>query len=165
MRSPLRRSQARKSRTPLDIAVVLLLILAIWTSYKYAPTLLPRTDLSLKPVAGCDLNRQACSVDIPDGGRIELTITPHPIPVSKPLRVSVETFFMTANKIEIDLTGENMNMGYNRWPLRSDGKDHYIGEATIPICITGRMAWRATLIVETDRQRIAIPYVFEAPVH
>jgi hypothetical protein len=25
------------------------------------------------------------------------------------------------------------------------------------------MLWRATLVVETDRQRIAVPFTFEAP--
>lgn len=164
MRSLHRPSQARKARILVDTSIVLLLILVVWAGYKYAPRLLPKTDFALTPAAGCNLNWQSCSVDNPDGGRIELNISPHPIPLAKTLNVSTRVTGLVANRIEIDLSGENMNMGYNRWPLKSDGSGNYLGEATIPICITGRMTWRATLIVETDRQRIAIPFLFDAPV-
>ncbi|MBK8746044.1 hypothetical protein [Propionivibrio sp.] len=164
MRS-LRRRVARRARILLDLSIVLLLVLVVLVGYRYAPRLLPTTDLTLAPVTDCDLNKQSCSVGIPAGGRIELNISPHPIPVSKPLHVSARIAGFSANRIEIDLSGENMNMGYNRWPLIHDGNDAYLGDATLPVCITGRMIWRATLIVETDRQRMAIPFLFEAPVH
>ena len=100
---------------------------------------------------------------MPGGGRIELSITPHPIRVLKPLQVNATMTGIAVNKVEIDFSGVNMNMGYNRQVLVSDGNGHYAGETMLPVCITGRMAWRLSLIIETDRQRIAVPFVFETP--
>jgi hypothetical protein len=71
---------------------------------------------------------------------------------------------LTARQVEIDFSGVTMNMGYNRQPLLAETPDRYAGDATIPVCVTGRMQWLATLMVETDRQRIAVPFHFEAPV-
>jgi hypothetical protein len=31
----------------------------------------------------------------------------------------------------------------------------------LPVCVSGTMAWVATVIVETSGQRIAVPYRFE----
>jgi hypothetical protein len=63
--------------------------------------------------------------------------------------------------VEVDFSGETMNMGYNRSELTSSGPGHYTGEASLPVCVSGTMAWVATVIVETSGQRIAVPYRFE----
>ena len=147
----------------IDLSLFLALIIAAALGYKYSFLLLPRADLNLAPVAGCDLHTQACPVDMPGGGRIELSITPHPIRVLKPLQVNATMTGIAVNKVEIDFSGVDMNMGYNRQVLVSDGNGHYAGETMLPVCITDRMAWRLSLIIETDRQRIAVPFVFETP--
>lgn len=147
----------------VDFSLFLALVIAAALGYKYSSLLLPTADLNLTPVTGCDLHTQACAVDVPGGGRVELNITPHPIRILKPLQVSATMTGIAANKVEIDFSGVNMNMGYNRQALMSDGDGRYTGETMLPVCITGRMVWRVSLIVETDRQRIAVPFVFETP--
>ena len=132
--------------------------------YKISPLLLAKADLTITPAAGCELNTQACGAELPGGGRIELSIAPRPIPVVKPLQISVKTSGIAAEKIEIDFSGLSMNMGYNRQTLLADGQGRYTGGAMLPVCITGRMVWQATLIVDSGRQRIAVPYLFEAPM-
>ena len=148
----------------VDLAIILALAIVAVVGYKYSPLLLPKADLTLAPVAGCVLQKQACHAEVPGGGRIELDIAPRPIPVIRPMRVAVAISGLTANQVEIDFTGVTMNMGLNRQTLAANGNGGFTGEATIPVCITGRMAWRATLVVETDRQRIAVPFLFEAPL-
>jgi hypothetical protein len=147
----------------IDIAIILALALIAVVGYKYSPLLLPKADLTLTPTEGCDLNQQTCHADMPGGGRIELAITPHPIPVIQPLQVTATIVGATPNKVELDLQGVVMNMGFNRLTLLPAGNGRYTGAATIPVCVTGRMLWRATLMLETDRQRIAVPFLFEAP--
>lgn len=132
--------------------------------YHYSPLLLPKADLTLTPAADCDLNRSACQVSMPDGGRIELAITPRPVAVVKPFRVTAIMSGLTAHQVEIDFSGVTMNMGYNRQPLLAEAPGRFGGEATIPVCVTGRMQWLATLMIETDSQRIAVPFRFEAPI-
>lgn len=147
-----------------DLAIILALAIVAVVGYKYSPLLLPKADLTLAPVDGCDLHREACHAEVPGGGRIELSIAPRPIPVIRPMRVSAFISGLAANKVDIDFAGVTMNMGLNRQTLSAGDNGRYSGEATLPVCITGRMAWRATLMVETDRQRIAIPFLFEAPL-
>lgn len=147
----------------VDLAILLALALIAVVGYKLSPLLLPKADLTLAPAAGCDLNERPCRAEVPGGGFIELSLTPRPIPVVHPMRVAVTLGGIDALKAEIDFAGVGMNMGYNRVALAAAG-GYYAGEATIPVCITGRMAWRATLMIETGSQRIAVPFAFEAPL-
>jgi hypothetical protein len=147
----------------IDIAIIVALALIAVVGYKYSPLLLPKADLTLTPTEGCDLNQQTCHTDMPGGGRIELAIAPHPVPVIQPLQVTATIVGATPNKVELDFQGVVMEMGFNRLTLLPAGNGRYTGATTIPVCVTGRMLWRATLMLETDRQRIAVPFLFEAP--
>lgn len=147
----------------VDIAILLALALIAIVGYKLSPIVLPKADLTVTP-AGCDLHRDACHADLPGGGRVELSIAPRPIPVVKPLTVTATISGMAADKVEIDFAGVTMNMGLNRPTLQATGEGRYSGEATLPVCVSGRMGWRATLMVESGRQRIAVPFLFEAPI-
>lgn len=147
----------------VDVAIIAALALIAILGYLYSPLLLPKADLTLTPPGGCDLNRESCAVEIPGGGRIELAIAPHPIPVIRPLTASVAFTSIAPDKVELDFAGVAMDMGFNRVTLTPAGDGRYVGETTIPVCVTGRMLWRATLLVEADRRRIAVPFQFEAP--
>jgi hypothetical protein len=96
--------------------------------------------------------------DLPGGGRIELSITPRPIPFLQTLRVEVTVSGVEPGKVEVDFAGESMNMGYNRSEFPAAGAGRYVGAAALPVCVSGSMTWVATVIIETDRQRIAVPY-------
>jgi len=148
----------------VDLSIILALAMVAVFGYKYSPLLLPKADLTVEPVAGCELNKQACHADVPGGGRIELSIMPHPIPVVMPLQVSVGLSGVEASKVEIDFAGVTMNMGYNRKTLDALGNGNFSGDAMLPVCISGSMLWQVTLLVETRQQRIAVPFQFVAPV-
>lgn len=141
---------------------MVLFLMAIGVAGHYwSPLLLPKADVSARPPPGCDLQRQACSAALPDGTRIELSITPRPIPFLQTLRVEVTIAGTEAKKVVVDFAGETMNMGHNRSELPVAGGGRFSGAASLPVCVAGRMAWIATVQVETDRQRIAVPYRFE----
>lgn len=148
----------------VDVLIILALGMIAVLGYKYSPLLLPKADVTLMPADGCDLNRESCSASLPGGGSIELSLAPHPIPVVKPLQASVTLKGIEAGKAELDFQGVTMNMGYNRVALTPAGAGRFTGTTTIPVCVTGRMLWRATLLLEGDTRRIAIPFLFEAPV-
>ncbi len=146
-------------RSPtLVTAAMLALLLGIAVAGRYAsPLLLPKADVTARPDPGCDLQRHACPAALPGGERIELSITPRPIPILTPLRVEIALAGLKANRVEVDFAGETMNMGYNRIELAADNGRH-AGEASLPVCVSGGMNWIVTVLVETDRQRIAVPY-------
>jgi hypothetical protein len=146
----------------VDSAMILALVLIGVIGYKLSPLLMPKADLSILPEAGCNLEKSSCSAALPDGGRIHLSLSPSPIPVSSPLDMTVEVSGLEADKVEIDFAGVSMNMGFNRPILAAAGPGRFAGRTTLPVCVTGRMEWQATVLVESGSRRIAVPFRFEA---
>jgi hypothetical protein len=146
----------------MDVAAILAIGLIVVIGYKLSPLLLPKVDIAAVPEPGCDLHKRACAAQLPGGGRIELSIAPRPIPMVAPLQVEVKTSGLEAGKVEVDFAGIDMNMGYNRPELAAAGPGLFRAEAMLPVCITGKMAWAATVIVETGRNRIAAPFRFNS---
>lgn len=145
----------------LNLAMVMALLGTAIAGYHFSPLVLPRADVTGIAEPGCDLQRKACLATLPDGGRIELSIAPRPIPFLAPLRVEVMVSGVNPRKIEVDFAGATMNMGYNRRKLAAIGAGHHAGEASLPVCVSGSMTWVVTVMIETDRQRIAVPYRFD----
>ena len=145
----------------INLAMIGALLVIAVASHQISPLLLPKADVTGVVVPGCDLHLHACAAILPQGGRLELSITPRPIPFLQTLRVEVTVSGVEARKVEVDFAGETMNMGYNRGELFATRGNTYAGEAALPVCVSGSMAWVATVIVETAGQRIAVPYRFE----
>lgn len=146
----------------VDSAMILALILIGVVGYKLSSFLMPKADLTVMPDPGCDLQRGSCLAVLPQGGRISLALTPRPIPVTAPLEMAVEIDGLGAERVAVDFAGVSMNMGFNRPSLAPKGAGRFVGQATLPVCVTGRMTWQATVLVETGSQRIAVPFRFEA---
>ncbi len=144
----------------LNLAMIVALIATAVVGHQLSPLLLPKADVTGMVEPGCDLQRRACPATLPQG-RMELSITPRPILFLQPLRVEVTVSGIEARKVEVDFAGESMNMGYNRSELTASGSGRYGGETSLPVCVSGGMTWVATVIIETDRQRIAVPYRFD----
>lgn len=147
-------------RTLIDVIGLLLIGIVVVVGYKLSPLLLPSADVSALPEAGCDLQQRACVADLPGGGRLELTLSPRPVPLLSPFRVEARVRSVAVARVEIDFAGAEMNMGYNRLPLVAQGNGVFAAEATLPVCVSGRMDWLATVIVDTGRQRVSVPYRF-----
>lgn len=140
----------------------LALILIGVAGYKLSPLLLPKADVTVNPAADCDLQSGACSATLPAGGRLIFALTPQPIPVTAPLEMVVLLDGISADQVAVDFAGVSMNMGYNRPVLAPVGPGRFAGQTTLPVCVTGRMTWQATVLIETGRMRIAVPFRFEA---
>lgn len=145
----------------LNLAMIAALIATALIGHKMSPLLLPKADLTGIVEPGCDLQLRACPATLPGGGRLDLSITPRPIPFLQTLRVEVTVSGVEPRKVEVDFAGESMNMGYNRSEFPAAGAGRYVGAAALPVCVSGGMTWVATVIIETDRQRIAVPYRFD----
>jgi len=146
----------------VDSAMILALILIGVVGYKVSPLLMPKADVTANPDAGCDLQKMGCTVSLPAGGKVGFALTPRPIPVLAPLEMRVDLEGVSADKVAVDFAGVSMNMGFNRPALAALGAGHFTGQATLPVCVTGRMTWQATLLIETGRTRIAVPFRFDA---
>lgn len=142
----------------VNLAMVAALLATAVAGYLFSPLLLPKADATGVVEPGCDLQQRACPATLPHGGRLELSITPRPIPFLHPLRVEVSITGVEARKVEVDFAGATMNMGFNRSELAATAAGRHSGETSLPVCVSGSMTWIATVMIETDRQRIAVPY-------
>lgn len=123
---------------------------------------LPRAETTLPPVEGCRLDRQPCAIVLPDGGRLEVELAPRPVPTAAPVRVVVVLSGAQADRVEVDFQGVEMNMGLHRLALDGRGGGRFAGETNLPVCVTGRMVWQATVRIERGRKEIAVPFRFES---
>lgn len=144
----------------IDLIGLLLIALVVVVGYKLSPLLLPKSDLTLTGDPACDLQRTACRVVLPDGGSLELDVDQRPIPLVKPFTPKVTIQGASARQVEIDFAGVDMNMGFNRPQLAERDAGVFMGEAMLPVCVTGRMTWQATVLVDAGRQRLAVPFRF-----
>lgn len=149
----------------MDLIGLELIALIVIVGYKLSPMLLPSADVTVQPDPVCNLQREACSVTLPSGGKVTLAMGSHPVPLVKPFEVQVTTSGFSPTRVEVDFAGIDMNMGLNRPQLAARGEGSYAAEVTLPVCITGHMDWQATLLVESGRERIAIPYRFSTGEH
>lgn len=161
MPAPSADSPAKPRNYLIDILILLALGVLGVLGYKLAPLLTPRTDVSL-PVSTCDLGKTPCSIALPGGGQIEFAIDPRPIPALKPLRLLAVVSGAEVRKIEVDFAGVDMKMGYNRPVLEEIGEGRFSGQANLPVCITGKMQWQATVLADTGKEIVAAPFIFDA---
>ena len=144
----------------LDAAILLAIAILGGLGYQLAPLLNPKADIAL-PLSGCNLDRQACVATLPDGGQLEFSIEPRPIPVLQTLQLQASFQGTEVRKVEVDFTGSTMNMGYNRPRLeRQGGSERFTASASLPVCITGSMEWDATVLVDTGKAVVAVPFRF-----
>ncbi len=145
----------------LDATLLLGLALLGVSGYKLAALLSPKTDVTLS-LSTCRLGERACVTTLPGGGQIEFSIEPRPIPVLKALQLQATFRGSEVRKVDVDFAGSEMQMGYNRQPLeRQDGSSQrFTGRAMLPVCSTGSMAWQATVLVDTGKSVVAVPFPF-----
>ena len=144
----------------IDLIGMLLLALVVVIGYKLSPLLLPKADLAVMPDPACDLQQRDCAVDLPQGGKIVFSLGAQAVPLVKPFAVRLNSEGVDVERVEVDFEGIDMKMGLNRPQLQPQKPGEFVGEASLPVCITGGMAWQATVLLEVGRQRIAVPFLF-----
>jgi hypothetical protein len=163
--SPQNSSSAR-TYLVLWVAVGLLAATAIAVAVFKAWPLLHPDVVARAPIdSTCDLRQGACSVRLPDGGEIRLDIVPRGIPVVQPLRVAVELRAVDARGVEVDFSGVDMNMGYNRVSLSQVRPGRYEGKAMLPVCVRDHMRWEANVLVQSSAGYLLGPFRFDTFRH
>jgi hypothetical protein len=129
--------------------------------YKTWPILFPNVALKAAVDPTCDLRAGACKTRLNDASYVTFSIEPRDIPVVKPLQLSVNLDGISAKSIEVDFSGVDMNMGFNRTKLSSAGDGVFSGQAILPVCVWDAMEWEAQVLIDTTQQGlISVPYRF-----
>lgn len=109
----------------------------------------------------CNLHEQSCTASQGDA-EVTLKISPHPIPIARPLGIEVNSKNLQITKMELDISGINMYMGYNRVELKSTKPDRFVGTSMLAFCTNQKMLWQITLMIHlADGSQIQIPYQLE----
>lgn len=149
------------NKTLWRAAALLAAALAATAAVKLAPPLNPPQEISLPPDTVCDLNQGPCAAQLPGGGRLEFAVEPRPVPVLRPLRLQVRATGFKAGSVEVDFAGVDMKMAFNRPRLEPVEDGLFTGQTSLPVCVRDKMDWQATVLVESDGRRIAVPFRFE----
>lgn len=159
------------------IAIFALLVLSIILAQVYRQPLLSLLGISedttqITPPA-CDLNQAPCLLPlitpVASEAPWQFSIAPRPIPVSAPLTLTLTPPTPTLasnrpNAVWVDLTGDTMDMGLIRVALNPLPDGRWEGTSSIPVCVTGRMRWRARLVIQLEQIRLQSDWTFEAPI-
>jgi hypothetical protein len=96
----------------------------------------------------CRLADGPCTVELPGGERVALTVEPEGAPAATPLSVRVTTRGAAVPRA-IELSGVDMNMGFFRHALHAaPGEGTWTATVVLPVCTRDRMAWRADVVFE-----------------
>ena len=108
----------------------------------------------------CDLHNGPCKLMFADGGSVTLLISPNTIPLLQRLQLQVEVEGISVNKVEIDFTGYEIDLGYNRPVLKAVNSSTFVGDAFLPLCTLSEMDWSAKVLLHTNKGIMIAPYKF-----
>lgn len=109
----------------------------------------------------CSLSSETCVMPLPDGGRIEFALGPRPVRLLSSLKLEIRVSGSNARPLEVDFSGVNTPMAFNRAYLLPSGNGIYGAQTGLPVCATGRMVWQATVLLENGARQILAPFRFE----
>ena len=148
------------SRSLLNAVAVLALVGLLVLGTLWNPLEEPPGETRLPLDLSCDLRAGPCTSQIPDDGAIQFSIEPRELPLLKPLRLRVGLDGEKPSSVAVEITGVNMDMGYNRITLSEREPGVYEGEAVLPVCSHHKMIWEALVRVETGGGQLAAPFRF-----
>ncbi len=148
----------------LVLALLSILALLIWQLPRLAEHWLaePAQDVEVLTAAPCDLNQSSCSAS---NGRVSVSfgLTPVPIRSLQTLTADLRLDGLQADRIQLSLEGRDMYMGLNQIALTPGAlPGQWLGSTELAVCTTGRMIWRARLIIEGQGQRLTTWFDFAA---
>ncbi|MEN6587737.1 MAG: hypothetical protein ABFE02_16985 [Sulfuricella sp.] len=123
--------------------------------------LVPRGPTLLALDETCSISSETCALPLPGGGRLEFALGPRPVRLLSPLKLEIRVSGSNARALEVDFTGVNTPMAFNRAYLIPSGNRVYGAQTALPVCATGRMVWLATVLLENGERRMLAPFRFE----
>ena len=128
---------------------------------KVGPMRDPEAVLVASSGKDCNLRRGPCQAVFPDGASVAFEIRPRHIPAVRNLQLSVRTQGIDADRVEVDFSGADMNMGFNRVVLQPIGPGEFSGTGMLPVCVRARMTWDAKVLLHGDAGLTAALFRFD----
>ncbi|MBF0256648.1 MAG: hypothetical protein HQL47_09375 [Gammaproteobacteria bacterium] len=139
---------------------LLLASLAGTALFKAWPVIFPQLEQRMELDPSCNLRAGPCVSSLPDGGKLSFSISPRDIPTLSPLQLEVQISNSQAYSVEVDFSGVDMYMGYNRVRLQEQAAGSYQAEARLPVCVRDAMEWEAQVLLRGKRGYVSVPFRF-----
>jgi hypothetical protein len=98
----------------------------------------------------CDIHHSECAVQFSDGTTLQFSATPRPIPLLKPLQLSLNTSIDNIKEVRVRFVGINMTMPDIPYPMHSTTPGNFTGKGGLGICVFKRMEWEAEVAVTSS---------------
>ena len=142
------------------LAVGVFFAFAAFALVRSWPLLFPETIIAAQPDPNCNLRAGPCTTRLDDGASVRFGIEPRTIPALKPLQLVVELEGVDARKVEVDFSGADMNMGFNRVTLQQQSVGRYTAPGMLSVCVRAAMEWEARVMIETADGILSVPFRF-----
>ncbi|AGA90775.1 hypothetical protein Thimo_2014 [Thioflavicoccus mobilis 8321] len=152
---------APNARALWALAGLLIAALVAVALYRGWPLLFPQAKRMAPLDPRCDLRAGPCTARFPGGGTVRLAIAPPAIPVARPLTLRVESAGLAPRAVEVDFSGTDMDMGFNRVSLSRTPSGVYEGRAMLPVCVRAQMEWEAKVMLHMPDGLWVAPFRFE----
>ena len=157
----------------LCIAITAVAVIKAW------PLLYPNVSDRAPLNPSCDLLAERCSVRFQSGGEVSLDILPRGVPAVHPLQIQVSLNDLPPpERVEVDFSGVDMDMGFNRSPLQPGSGSgqmasadsggvgvgpgsQWVGDGMLPVCVRQRMTWEARVLLHYPHSLLAAPFRFD----
>jgi hypothetical protein len=138
------------------------ILISALTWYWVQPTTQVKNRMLTMP-SQCQLHTGDCLIE-QEGVSVRLTISPQPIPIAKALNVTAQIQGVDAVKVQLDINGSNMYMGYNRISLAHTEGNLWQGKSILSFCTIDEMKWQLTLLIDLpDGHQIQAPFPLVTP--
>ncbi|ABC29805.1 conserved hypothetical protein [Hahella chejuensis KCTC 2396] len=107
----------------------------------------------------CTPGQGECRVPVNEGS-VSFSFGDEPIRPARAFPIRLQLQGVKADQIRVDFEGADMYMGLNQTRLTQMADGSYQGEGYLPVCITGRMAWRATIFIAKGSDTLALVLEF-----
>lgn len=119
--------------------------------------------ISFDLIHDCQLHQKACHSQYQNID-IHLDITPKPVPIAKTLTIAARISGVEPVRVQLDINGSNMYMGYNRIDLSAQPDGDWTGKSLLAFCTTDRMQWQLTVLVDlADGSQLQAPFLLTTP--
>ncbi|MDR2365324.1 MAG: hypothetical protein LBD68_05645 [Zoogloeaceae bacterium] len=153
-----------KAFLSLLIALLLLLLIALAGRlfWRGAQSEKPGeiTQVTRQTANDCDLNKAPCRVELPGGGVLTAELAPRPLVVLQPLTARLTLQDIPAESAQLTFFGIDMDMPFDPTPLQEIAPGQFIGQVSLPVCVTGPMRWRAEFSIIRQRRQRIIEFLF-----
>jgi hypothetical protein len=151
--------------TKQNIALFLLPAVALGiTAWVWLDNSVPEnTSYLLAEPKHCQLHHAPCYSN-DEQISVTLDITPKPVPIAKALAVSTQITGVTPTRVQLDINGSNMYMGYNRIDLTAQADGSWTGKTLLAFCTIDQMSWQFTVMIDTaEGRQIQAPFPLVTP--